>query len=236
MCEYKRNCSKCGVEICYSEKWSRNNAEKKGTKCFSCVRVNRGSVNSKYDNEVYIRSVKDHYYDLNTPLEMVANKCGISFNTLKKIIKKEQLPKLTRNIKKWDRSESYKKIYKSRYGIPYQTHCENKSDFERYRSVVRRMTELNIKILNGFLESSKLKRRGKDTFHVDHIVSVFDGFNNNVPPFYLADVSNLRMLSSKENTGKSHKSDMDLDILISNILFTENNEILISDIWHNISS
>jgi len=47
-------------------------------------------------------------------------------------------------------------------------------------------------------------KRGKD-WHVDHIFSVSDGFDNDVPINIISDISNLRLISAAENLQK-HKS------------------------------
>lgn len=233
--KYIRKCPNCNNDIFHKDSWSCTNSNKLNKFCMKCVRKNRGSIYDKTKDLNLIKVIKSIYYDLNLTLEEISKKAGISFVTLKKIIEKENLPKLKRKIKKWDRVDSYKKTYKSRYGFEYSEMLNKKSDFEKYRHVVRKLTEKNIKTIKGFLDEKKLVNRGKNKYHVDHIVSVFDGFNNNVPPFYIADISNLRMLDSKNNTSKGHRSDMDLDILIENILLTENNPILMSDLWHKIS-
>lgn len=48
-------------------------------------------------------------------------------------------------------------------------------------------------------------KRGKH-WHVDHIYSVTDGFLNEVPINIISDISNLRLISDKENYAKSKSS------------------------------
>ena len=47
-------------------------------------------------------------------------------------------------------------------------------------------------------------KRGKD-WHIDHIYSVSDGFINNVPINVVSDISNLQLISAKDNYRK-HKT------------------------------
>lgn len=55
-------------------------------------------------------------------------------------------------------------------------------------------------------------KRGKH-WHLDHIYSVTDGFLNNVPINVISDISNLRLISDKENYAKSCNSHKSLDQL-----------------------
>ena len=48
-------------------------------------------------------------------------------------------------------------------------------------------------------------KRGKH-WHVDHVYSVTDGFLNEVPINIISDISNLRLISDKENYAKSKSS------------------------------
>jgi hypothetical protein len=50
-------------------------------------------------------------------------------------------------------------------------------------------------------------------WHVDHIYSVTDGFLNDVPINVISDISNLRLISDKDNYKKHKKSDKSLEQL-----------------------
>lgn len=52
-------------------------------------------------------------------------------------------------------------------------------------------------------------KRGKH-WHVDHVYSVTDGFLNNVPINIISDISNLRLITDKENYSKNRKSEKTL--------------------------
>lgn len=56
------------------------------------------------------------------------------------------------------------------------------------------------------------KKRSKD-WHIDHIFSVTDGFLNNVPINIISDITNLRLISDKENYSKHRNSHKSLDDL-----------------------
>lgn len=55
-------------------------------------------------------------------------------------------------------------------------------------------------------------KRGKH-YHLDHIYSVVEGWNNEVPVNIISDVTNLRMISDRENYRKHMKSDKSLEAL-----------------------
>ena len=55
------------------------------------------------------------------------------------------------------------------------------------------------------IDSIDPERKRSRSWHVDHIFSVTDGFLNNVPINVISDISNLRLISDKENY-KKHKN------------------------------
>lgn len=76
-----------------------------------------------------------------------------------------------------------------------------KTPLNEYRKEVRRLTELQpLHLLEGFND------RGFFSLHVDHIVSIVDAFNLGWTPEQCAHISNLQMLTHKENGLKVHKS------------------------------
>jgi CHAT domain-containing protein len=60
-------------------------------------------------------------------------------------------------------------------------------------------------------------QRGKH-WHLDHIYSVTDGFLNDVPINIISDISNLRLISDKENYKKHKKSEKTLEELYEGFL------------------
>lgn len=78
------------------------------------------------------------------------------------------------------------------------------------------------------------KRSFKD-WHIDHIVSVRDGYRFNIPFEMIGDISNLRVISSSENYKKGNKSDV---VLLENMLIPVIFKSLIKSIliFHSIVS
>lgn len=48
--------------------------------------------------------------------------------------------------------------------------------------------------------------RNPDAYHIDHMVSLYDGFTNGIPPFIIGSLHNLRCIHYKENLKKQKKS------------------------------
>lgn len=79
-------------------------------------------------------------------------------------------------------------------------------DFKTYSKITRTLTNKVIKSHNSLINPNKLKISTL-TNHIDHIVSIYDGWINNIDPRLIASVSNLQILSSTHNLKKSTKSD-----------------------------
>jgi len=50
--------------------------------------------------------------------------------------------------------------------------------------------------------------------HIDHILSIVEGFNNNLDPKIVGSVYNLRIIKGVANRKKSYKSDITIKELI----------------------
>ncbi len=74
------------------------------------------------------------------------------------------------------------------------------SSFYVYKKSVWEITE-NVKHLIDGIEL-----RGFKTHHIDHKISIWQGYKSNIPPDYIGGVNNLRMMPYKENLKKGKKS------------------------------
>jgi hypothetical protein len=86
---------------------------------------------------------------------------------------------------------------------------EQWKEFRRYARSCRKLSQKWGKD-NGY-------ETGRQTFHVDHIYSIRDGFVNKVSPLILSHPANLRILGAKQNSSKSFKSEITLDELLLKI-------------------
>lgn len=80
--------------------------------------------------------------------------------------------------------------------------------FKVYRSTVTKLTKATYKKHKAELNPNNLPfgRAGTaGAYHLDHIISVKYGFDNNIPPEQLAQVKNLRVIPWLENIVKRDK-------------------------------
>jgi len=87
--------------------------------------------------------------------------------------------------------------------------------WQKYEREVDLLTSKNYEKHKSQINPGNLLRgRTKGTYQLDHVVSKFDGFMNNVSPEVIAHPKNLRMLESSENKKKHARSDMTIEELL----------------------
>ena len=91
---------------------------------------------------------------------------------------------------------------------------KDREDIKLYKNEVIQLTNINYKKYKSIINPNNFKR-GINQYHLDHIYSIIDGFNNNVDPNIIASPVNLRMLLEKDNISKNGNSHMTLDQLFS---------------------
>jgi len=84
-----------------------------------------------------------------------------------------------------------------------------------YRKTVDILTDINYDEYKDDINPNNLER-GKRKYHIDHIYSVIDGFNNNIPEEVIANPANLRMLWYSDNINKKGKSEITKEELYKN--------------------
>ena len=89
---------------------------------------------------------------------------------------------------------------------------EDRKNIISYRDEITQLTNINYKKYFYLINPNKLNRSYGE-YHLDHIYSVIDGFNNNVSPEIIASPVNLQMLSEKDNISKNGTSHMTLEQL-----------------------
>ena len=88
---------------------------------------------------------------------------------------------------------------------------ELKTDYELYVREVRKETERVYKEYIDIIDPERKRKCGE--YELDHIFSKKDGFLNNIPICYIANVSNLRIITKSENASKNYKSDKTIEQL-----------------------
>jgi len=86
--------------------------------------------------------------------------------------------------------------------IPRNIIFNNK--FEEYKKLVRRLT---------FVVKNLYNLNPGSGFHVDHKMSVYDGFYNNIPAYLIASFENLQIITSLDNLQKGSSSSITKDEL-----------------------
>lgn len=98
------------------------------------------------------------------------------------------------SIVEWvDRIKSYKW-----YPTPEVT--AQRKAWLAYKKEVQRLTEDIAHQVDG------IELRSFKGYHIDHKVSIYDGFKNSIPAARIADLTNLRIISSKDNMIKGRRS------------------------------
>jgi hypothetical protein len=91
-------------------------------------------------------------------------------------------------------------------------------NFQNYRRKVANFTTKSIKKYFSKEDLKNRSRHGLNSTHVDHILSVFEGFKNYIPPYIIGHICNLRIIPSNDNYVKNRRSDKSLDVLHSEVL------------------
>lgn len=80
---------------------------------------------------------------------------------------------------------------------------EDKDPFVVYRDEVRRITEETYIENFKSIENASLRGKGYD---LDHVVSIYDGYLNEIPVEIMASIHNIRIIPTTANRSKSRKS------------------------------
>lgn len=89
-----------------------------------------------------------------------------------------------------------------------------KTEFEKYYSKVKSITEKNYKKYKNIIDPENLR---SVYFHLDHKISILFGFITNIHPDIISHHLNLQILPRPENLKKKAKCSMSLEDLINNI-------------------
>ncbi len=77
-----------------------------------------------------------------------------------------------------------------------------KARWKRYRANAWRVTRgQDLSVLQG------IEKRSFEGYHVDHIVSIWDGWKNGISYQQIGHISNLRVIDARLNLKKNRKSD-----------------------------
>lgn len=94
-----------------------------------------------------------------------------------------------------DRWRSQYRLDKKAIDNPSKTKPSSKKKKQYYKTV-KQLTEDNKEQIEG------IDKRGYYTQHIDHKISIAEGFALSIPPDIIAHPSNLRMIPAEENMAK----------------------------------
>lgn len=90
----------------------------------------------------------------------------------------------------------------------YEVYC----DFLSYRKLVDSYTNLSYRLFKDIINPNNLKR-GKKTYHLDHMYSISEGFKNGILPKIIGSYINLEIITSDDNLTKRAKCSLSIDEL-----------------------
>lgn len=111
-----------------------------------------------------------------------------------------------------ERTQLTGKILKTKFNRGIITDPALKTDFEIYYTAVRNLSDRNYKKHKSLINPCNFSR-GRTSYHLDHIFSIKDAYENNVPVEVVSHESNLRMLKYDENIAKGGLSGKSLSRL-----------------------
>lgn len=116
----------------------------------------------------------------------------------------KKLPGIFKHLNRLGEHNAYIKYILKKEGISFDEYRARLTDKEKYYREVIRITRLqNITILEHY--DKRAKAPTEHAYHLDHIYPVIGGFENNIAPEIIGDISNLRFIPWKENLKKSDK-------------------------------
>ena len=89
------------------------------------------------------------------------------------------------------------------------------AELNNYRVVVNRLTNKTYKKHIDEIDPKRL--RDRTNFHLDHKVSILEGFLHKVDPEIISHKNNLELIPAKQNISKSWRSSITLEELIGSI-------------------
>jgi len=216
-----RSCPKCNKLIVYTMHDNRNRAEKKGSVCNQCAvrsspeiskKISETLKGRKYPDRVsnikgeenYFRKCPNCKKSLGYKSKYArdrAEKSGSVCNPCSNILYKKSWSYVIKN-------EHIQKMAAKKAG--YETYSAYMDDLEakkKYFREVRALTrKQDITILPNY--ERLLENRGLNgisgAYQLDHIISVSEGYRQNISPKQIADISNLQIIPWKENLLKSN--------------------------------
>lgn len=224
----KCSCDNCNNLIYYKSEQYLLSGIKNNTKCKNCsgkghivsqetrnkISIKNSGENNGMYNKGYLQTGE------NNPNYGNPNNYSPSTETRSKISKANKGKSGPMKNKKLS-EESKLKISESHLGIlnpmynkkpwNYNKFQDLTNDFLIYKKIIHRLTEKFVYLIDGYDETKRGRAGINGAYQVDHIISIKDGFLNDIPEELIADISNLQFITWEENIRKREIKDLNLD-------------------------
>jgi hypothetical protein len=194
--EYKRNCSSCNKEIFYSRKDGYERAILENRMCFSCTVKSKKYRENRSKCLIGKPISQSHKDNISKAMK------GRKITWMNKII-----PKLKGRIVPPD--QEIKRL-ESRLKMNYDEYCKRRPKYFNYKSKVMSITRKQpINLLENFDKMRGLAGT-KNGYQLDHIITIKNGFENNINPHIIGNIKNLQFISWEENLHKNKNSNINI--------------------------
>ena len=188
--EYINNSEKlefiCPKQHTFQTSWSNFNS---GTRCPICANSKRGSKRG-----INIQHIKEYVQQFG--YTCISNTYEHSLNHLKLKCTRDHVVYISwSNFRKGHRCRECSTKGRTKYDET------TRAELYSYKEYVDRLTNQNY-IKYFYLINPEKLNRSYEEYHLDHIYSIIDGFNNGIYPEIIASPINLRMIPMKENIVK----------------------------------
>ena len=174
-----------------------------GSRCPYCAGLKKKNIDEikEYIESFDYKCISDKYVNNRTKLKVQCNKTHIYWTTWAIFKNGNRCPICSLKGRSGKNHPNWKEYSE-----------EDREDIKSYKKYIEKLSNINYKLYKSTINPNNLKR-GRNAYHLDHIYSIIDGFNNNVDPNIIASSVNLRMLSEKDNIAKNGTSHMTLEQL-----------------------
>lgn len=208
---YKKKCPNCDCEMEYTNKRSWYNAKKANSKCTKCYR-NAISVTlkEKYKSGKLNVVPRKRDCDLIKPFKRNCPNCKnkmsyVSYNTLKTAIK---LNTICNYCSAYKYKKTFNDVIKEEHILQMRATKAGFKNFEEYKEMYPKKEMYKREVwrytyqhpLDTLDNWDKRGRCGVDgAYQLDHIISINEGWVNQIPAEEIAKWENLRMIPWKDN-------------------------------------
>lgn len=187
----------------------------KNSKILNSIRRVEYWINKNYSLEESKQKVSEFQKEITNKNSKYWIKKGYSENEAKELISKLQKINNIKSIQerygfnikeafKYQK-EIYDKMIKTKIFKGIILSKNEKNDFEIYKGKVLYFTKFSWKFFYKDILNKQNTIRSKQ-FHLDHRLSIFEGFKKGILPIYVGSPYNLELLNCSENCSKSFKS------------------------------